>query len=259
MPQIHAHPLEVVAAIIATEGLPPQTIVAPISIIGETTAPRLRRASHISPFTMLVSFVCGWISMPASDDHGAPGAGSGQDFRRFVSAIGLQLPFEHIRWDPSARDSPPSRHPRPPRRRRRPRRPPVAVAVRYCQAHQPAADHHGHGHHAGRAGRREGKYPSAFIVKCETISISANQFFLSKSVNGTSNEGLDRDEKHPQNGKWAKPAWGPILACQKAVDRILTDSPADSGSFGQFRPFLKNTKKSPQNGTLAFIYGVENW
>ena len=75
MPQIHAHPLEVVAAIIATEGLPPQTIVAPISIIGETTAPRLRRASHISPLTMLASLVCGWISMPASADDDAPGAG----------------------------------------------------------------------------------------------------------------------------------------------------------------------------------------
>ena len=72
MPQIHEHPLEVVAASIATESKPPQTIVAPISIIGETTAPRLRRASHISPLTMLVSFVCGWISMPASADDDAP-------------------------------------------------------------------------------------------------------------------------------------------------------------------------------------------
>ena len=75
MPHIHAHPLEVVAASIATESKPAQTIVAGISIIGETTAPRLRRSSHISPFTMLVSFVFGWISMPASDDHGAPGGG----------------------------------------------------------------------------------------------------------------------------------------------------------------------------------------
>ena len=96
-------------------------------------------------------------------------------------------------------------------------------------------------------------------MKCETISISANQFFLSKSVNGTSNEGLDRDEKHPQNGKHGKPAWGPMLACKKAVDRILTDSPADSGSVGQFCRFWKNTKKNPQIGALAFIYGVKNW
>ena len=75
MPHIHAHPLEVVAAIIATESKPAQTIVASISIIGETTAPRLRSSSHISPLTMLVSFVCGWISMLASADDDAPGAG----------------------------------------------------------------------------------------------------------------------------------------------------------------------------------------
>lgn len=73
MPQIHEHPLEVVAASIATESKPAQTIVAGISIIGETTAPRLRRASHISPLTMLVSCVCGWNSMPASADDDAPG------------------------------------------------------------------------------------------------------------------------------------------------------------------------------------------
>ena len=80
MPHIHAHPLEVVAASIATESKPPQTIVAGISIIGETTAPRLRRSSHISPLTMLVSFVCGWNSMPASAADDAPGRGQGQGF-----------------------------------------------------------------------------------------------------------------------------------------------------------------------------------
>ena len=89
MPHHQAHPLSVVAAIIATEGLPAQTIVASNSIIGETTAPRLRRASHISPFTMLVSFVFGWISMPASAADDAPGAVGGQGFRGFVSAEGF--------------------------------------------------------------------------------------------------------------------------------------------------------------------------
>lgn len=71
--------------------------------------------------------------------------------------------------------------------------------------------------------------------------------------------GLSEGGKHPRNGKRAKPPRGPILACQNAVDRILTDSPADSGSFVQFCRFLKNTKKSPQIGTLAFIYGVFIW
>ena len=114
MPHHQAHPLEVVAASIATEGNPAQTIVAWSSIIGDTTAPRLRRSSHISPFTMLLSFVCGWISMPASDDHGAPGAGSGQDFRGNTKLQKVKLPEKHIYGSHLADDSPPSPPPRPP-------------------------------------------------------------------------------------------------------------------------------------------------
>ena len=158
MPQIHAHPLEVVAASIATESKPPQTIVAPISIIGETTAPRPRSASHISPLTMLVSFVCGWNSMPASADDDAPGAGGGQDFRGFVSAEGFNYGLSicdgthrRVILPPPAPTAPmPRRLSRAaPGLRRRPLLPPAS----------PAADYHGHGHHAGRAGRRDMEEP----------------------------------------------------------------------------------------------------
>ena len=100
----------------------------------------------------------------------------------------------------------------PPRRRYR-AAPVVVVAAVASQPASPAADYHGHGHHAGRAGRRDMEEPIRLYCEGRNNINFSQPIFLSKSVNGTSNEGQDRDEKHPKNGKRAKPAWGSILAC----------------------------------------------
>lgn len=134
MPHHQAHPLSVVAAIIATESKPAQTIVASNSIIGDTTAPRLRRSSHISPLTMLLSFVFGWISMPASDDHGAPGAGMRSRLQTRYEKQHLKIFGKHHSTLRAGRNSPPSHPPGPlaasPPRAARPSPSPSATAKR---------------------------------------------------------------------------------------------------------------------------------